>query len=29
MNSHVLVEERDYRRAEFLLQRLRIDVREI
>jgi hypothetical protein len=29
MNPYVFVEERDYRRAECLLQRLRIDVREI
>jgi hypothetical protein len=29
LNSHVLVEERDYQRAEFLLQRLRTDVRDV
>ena len=29
MNSHVMVEERDYPRAEAILQRLRLDVREV
>lgn len=29
LTSHVLVQEEDYRRAELLLQRLRIDVREV
>jgi putative signal transducing protein len=29
LTSHVLVEERDYPRAEAILQRLRVDVREV
>jgi hypothetical protein len=29
LNSHVMVEERDYARAEAILQRLRLDVREV
>ena len=29
LNSHVMVEERDYPRAEAILQRLRLDVREV
>ena len=29
LNSQVLVQEQDYRRAELLLQRLRLDVREV
>lgn len=29
MNSHVMVDEHDYSRAELLLQRLRVDVREV
>ncbi|HLZ35638.1 MAG TPA: DUF2007 domain-containing protein, partial [Nitrospira sp.] len=29
LNSHVMVEEEDYPRAELLLQRLRVDVREV
>lgn len=29
LNSHVMVEERDYSRAEQILQRLRVDVREV
>ena len=29
LNSHVLVQEQDYPRAERLLQRLRIDVRDV
>jgi hypothetical protein len=29
MTSHVMVEERDYPRAEAILQRLRLDVREV
>jgi hypothetical protein len=29
LNSHVMVEEDDYPRAELLLQRLRVDVREV
>jgi hypothetical protein len=29
LNSHVMVEEHDYPRAELLLQRLRVDVREV
>lgn len=29
LNSHVLVQKQDYRRAELLLQRLRLDVREV
>ena len=29
LNSQVLVQEHDYRRAKLLLQRLRLDVREV
>ena len=29
LNSHVMVNEHDYSRAELLLQRLRLDVREV
>ena len=29
LTSHVMVEERDYPRAEKILQRLRLDVREV
>lgn len=29
LNSHVMVEEQDYPRAELLLQRLRVDMREV
>lgn len=29
LNSHVMVEEHDYPRAEAILQRLRLDVREV
>jgi hypothetical protein len=29
LNSHVMVAERDYPRAEAILQRLRLDVREV
>jgi hypothetical protein len=29
LNSHVMVDEHDYSRAELLLQRLRLDVREV
>jgi hypothetical protein len=29
LNSHVMVEERDFPRAEAILQRLRLDVREV
>jgi len=29
LNSHVLVDEADYPRAEGLLQRLRLDIREV
>jgi hypothetical protein len=29
LTSHVMVEERDYPRAEAILQRLRVDVREV
>jgi putative signal transducing protein len=29
LNSYVLVQKQDYRRAEVLLQRLRIDMREV
>ncbi len=29
LNSHVMVEEQDYQRAEAILQRLRLDVREV
>ena len=29
LTSHVMVEERDYPRAEAILQRLRLDVREV
>ena len=29
LNSHVLIEEHDYQRAEFLLHRLRTDVRDV
>ncbi len=29
LNSHVMVEEQDYPRAELLLRRLRVDMREV
>lgn len=29
LTSHIMVEERDYPRAEAILQRLRVDVREV